>query len=328
MLRLLKDNQPVVLLMILVLGLLAWLQTLIMAGDTFSGFDHNPAPLYELLLRWFGNAEILKKIAGFLFLVLISYQVLRLNARFLLIKQRSYIPAFFFVMIASSIPELQGLNPATISLVFLLIALERCFESYRDTHVSFKYFEAAIFISFGSMFYYNMLWFLLILFICMSVLRPFYWREWYTALAGILVPWMFLFSMHYIIYGSVTRVLDGLVQFFQAAPNYNNYGIAHLVWIGFLALLLVTSSWSMVMKFSMLKVNTRKYLKVLLWIFIIGTMLTILIPSAGIELFVVVAVPLSYLFTEFVYTIRSDFLARWLIWVFLLCILFIQVSPW
>jgi len=80
-----------------------------------------------------------------------------------------------------------------------------------------------------------------------------------------------------------------------------------VIFIGFIALLVVVSSLYMMRVFASKKIHSRKYFILFLAIFINLVLIYFLVPGAGVELLYLSAIPVSYLLSHYYINIKTGF---------------------
>jgi len=308
------------------IGVLLWLHSILKTPVVSFLFDSTPMPLYKfvtnLLPATSGKATILT-----LALVIIQgYWLVRLNTRFLFINSRNYMPALLFVLLCCCVPGLQRLNPTIFSGFFLLLAIEKIFESYRTDKLAYQYFVAAFYISVGSLFYPYMLFFMFFIWAGLAVLKPFNWREWVFTITGFLVPVFFIFSFYYLVHNDPLRLYHDYKAAFSIGFHFSNYHISTIVFFGFMVLLVMVASQFMLRTFQNMKILPRKAFTIIFWLFINTLAVYLLIQQASVEMLFLGAIPVSYLLSNYFTFMKSLVWGNIYLVVLLLLIIWIQMA--
>lgn len=325
LLRIFKGIQPFVLFLVLATGMVVWLKAILFPEEATFPFESQNQLLYYLAAKVFNERLILSVITGFLLSLLIGILLVRLNTTYFFISRRSYLPALFFLLGTGIFISLQRVNPVLVAGVFLIIAIDRMFGTYKYPKTSFQYFDAGILIGLGSLFYVNLIFYLPILWIGLSILRTFNWREWLVTIIGFLTPIFFAIATHYFIVGDTLELLSDLISSIFEPYHFGGFDLSHLLIFSFLGLLVLIFSIHMIYSFSGKKISSRKYLSIMLWIFILTGIIYFAVPSASIELIFILFIPLSYLFTHFFISIRSPWIGEILFFLFLAAIAVVQI---
>jgi hypothetical protein len=314
LLRILKNNTTFGYLLIPLLTLLAWLPEL--SSDTWQPmvFDAHPMPLFELITNYIALDSPVSKILAMVLLMIIGFYLINLNSRHIILSERTLLPTFFFIMIASSLTPLHRLHPALIAVVFFLPALDRLLSSYKMERLSYNYFEASFLIGAGSLIYFNLMYYIILVWVALLILRPVIWREWMFSLLGIILAWMIFASGYYLIHDSFAPVADLFIKSFTARDPYNFLSLPEIIFFSFLLLLIFFGSLRISGALPKMKVLPRKTFVLFFWIWALTLIMYFLIETANIELLVVAAVPVSFLLSHYVLSLRSGFWSNLVLW--------------
>lgn len=306
LLRFFKSNQQANIILMPVLFLALWLPSLIKPDLIQFRFDQYPAPLYSIIKPVFDNYPFLGVLITFILLISTSLLLIRLNILFFFINTRTQLPALLYLLITSSYIPLQQGNPAIIAALFLVFALFRIFDSFKKEGLAYNYFDAALLLSFGSLFYFNLIFLLPLTWVALIVLRQPRWREWAFTVIGAVLPYIFLFSYNYLRGHSFDLVIS---NFGNLLIHTNTLKFSHpfIIFMGFVVILVIVASLHMVRIFASKKIHSRKYFVLFLAIFINLLLLYFIIPGAGIELIFMTAIPATYLISHYYINIKTGF---------------------
>lgn len=320
-----KGIKPFALFLILITGMVFWLKAVVLPEAVSFPFDSHPMPFYRWTGEFFQRIPVLSVITGFLLSLVLGFLLVRLNTTYFFINQRTYLPALFFILGSSIFVPLQRITPVLVAGLFLMIAIYRIFGTYKNSKTSFQFFDAGIWIGLGSLFYANLIFYLPVLWIGLAILRPFVWREWLVTILGFITPVALTVAIHYLVRGEIMNLLVVFRDNLFTRYHFEDFDLPHILFFAFLGLLILVFSIHMIGANAAKKISSRKYLKVMLWIFFITLMVYFLAPSASVELIFILFIPLSYLFTHFFVSFRSSWLIDTLFVLFLASIVVIQV---
>ena len=328
LLRLLKYNTTAGYLLIPLLAVIAWVPSL--TSDTYSQmfFDQNPMPLYEILAGYIPHDSLTSKIIAMFLVMLSGFYLIRLNNQYLFLPERTLMPAFFLILIVSSLPPLQRLHPALVAMVFFLPAIHRLLASYKTERLSYNYFEASFLIGTGSLFYFNLIWFNIMVWIALLILRPVIWREWVFSILGLAAPWLFFLATDFFLHDSI-QWSTGLVSVNFATRNLLSYlSLPDRIFFSFLLLLIILASRTIIHSMTKMKVLSRKIFRLMFWIFAISMVICIVVEKANVELLVFAAVPVAFLLSHFVPSIRKVLWGNAILWGIVAGMLILAWFPW
>jgi hypothetical protein len=325
-LRFFRSTSAPIILFIPFLGFLLWIHAFTSTPDTVFFFDKTQMPLFKFFADIFDIQSITAKAITFVLVITQGLLLVRLNTRFIFINNRTYLPALFFIMITSAIPDLQKLNPVIFSGFFLLLALEKIFESYGNSKLGYDYFVAAFYLSIGSLFYPFLAFFMLTIWICLGIFRPFNWREWLFTFIGFSLPIFFIFSYYYLLKDQPLRIITDIKAIFTYPYVSPEYSLPVILFLCFVLLLIILASQYILRTYQSKKIFPRKAFTVFLWLFINTIVIFLLINKASIELIYIAAIPVSYLLAHYFALIKSVFWGNIFVSVLLLLLLAIQTQ--
>lgn len=288
-------------------------------------FDIDPMPLYGLLSWITGTNPLPGIIFSLFFASLMAFLMVNLNTSLIFINERTFLPAVFYALISGLFPQFQLLNPAIPGAVFLMLAVRRIMESYRVQGTAFNFFDAGLLISTGALFYANILWFGLIVFAGIAMLRTFNPKETLTAIIGLLTPFFLAAGIWYVSGRDPSE--------FIALFKYNLFGRQTVfalsplivITIFYTAALAAAGIFHILLLSGGMKIQSRKTFSLLFWILMISVAAYFAIPSASVEMLWIAGIPLSYILSHYFIFMRRKLIAEILFTVFVLLIVMIQV---
>ena len=325
LLRIFQSNRLYVLILIPLAGLILWYKSLFSLYISEFSFDSCQMPLYYLIANILKGKILISVSISFVLLVIHAFLLIRLNTKFIFIKKRTYLPALFFILISGSFLPLQRLTPVIFASLLLLFAIEKIFNSYKKAGLSYNYFDAAFLISLGTLFYFNMIFYLLIIWIGLIIFRPFNWREWIISFLGFICPYIFVISYYYLFEGTLKNFLTTLINNFSPVNYLSSLSLSYYLFYSFLLFLILISSYYMIKIFPKKKINTRKYFIFFLWLFLITLIVYFVLPSTSIELLVILSIPVSYIISHYFDSIKSTWWSEALFILFVGFLCFIQI---
>ncbi len=319
LLKLFRSNRSLVILVLPVFIALIWFPGFQKQHIQLLPFDQYPGLLYKTFIIFATEKVLASKITALLLFLLISVLLVRLNTRYFFIPARTQLPAVIFMLIVSSVMVLQRLNPVIVSSLILILAIGRIFGAYKYEGLAYHFFDSALLVSLSSLIYINSIFFLLFIWTGLLLLRSFNWREWSFTIIGFILPYLLLSGYFY----ATDRSIDKLL----VDPVRNNFGagiqlgdkIADMKIIAMiLTVYVILTSLFMMIKFDTKKTYARKYFLYFLWMFIISTGLFFLLPSFSIEYTLIVAIPLTFLFSHYFVFTKINWINRILFTVLIL----------
>lgn len=294
-----RGTGPGIILIIFFAALSLWGKALFGGGNGFNAFDSGKMIFYGLFGHLTESGSIAGTILAFSLVMVTVALIITFNTRTLFLNERTFLPGFIYILITSLIPDYQYLNPVIPSVILLHLAVMRIAGSYRKNGTAFCYFDAALMIGTGSLFYANLIWYGLILFIGLGLLRSPDVREVIVSVLGLLTPYVFVFGIYYVA-GSDLAVLTSAIEnsLFGAGiePSFPRIVIVSLLFVAFTILIAAIHLGSL---FSTIKVKARKIFSLQVWVALITIAVYFISPSGNAELLYIFALPSSYMLSNY-----------------------------
>jgi len=319
MIRQIKSNRPGNILLILFFAGLTWLGRF-WAPDavTITGNGRLYAtPLWSNMDTWLQAHQWANSLFPFLILLLVAFMLVRINRKYILLNERTYLPALFFVLMSGAWLHVQGGHPVWLALLLMFLIIDTLFQLYRSTYALGNLYMAGFYIALGSLFYVPFIFYLLLVYVALILLRPFIGREWLVPLLGIATPYLFVFTYYFVFTDNFEHytivILNNLDYYFQ----WPQLSMFYRIYVGLMLFLIAISSLIMAGSLRAKKVRTRKFFELFLWIFIISIAQFLFLPNVGVEVLLIAILPTTFIFTEYMYHTRR----KWSVTLFFYAIL-------
>lgn len=299
MLRLFRGTGPGVILLTLTLAVAFWLVSL-GNPETYSfGTSIYSMPLSELIVSAMGSSVVVPQLISLAMVLVIASLLVSFNTGSFFINERTFLPAIVYIVLSSLFPYWPVFNPVLPATVLFIFAVMRIAGTYRQSGVSYNYFDAALLISTGSLLYANLIWFGLILFAGIFLLRSFNVTEAGVALLGLIVPYALLYGFFYVSGNDLTELtMQITTSLFRDSGDYD-WSRMLVVTMIFVSLTLLIALFHLTSVLKSKKVRSRKIFAILLWILVISLSVYLFVPSASSELFPLLLIPVSYVLPHF-----------------------------
>ena len=285
----------------------------------------NSMPLFTLLKDFIGNSALAGVLFSFSLIMLMAVLLVSFNTKGFFITERTFLPAAIYVMLSALFPDCQTLNPAIIASVFLLIALMRIMDAYRKNGIAYNFFDAALLISIGSLFYIDLVWMGLLVFLGIALLRTTNLKELIISIIGLVTPYLILYGIYYVV-GKDLKSLTSLLLsnlFGESGGFYmSRMIVVTMLVIGLNILIALIQLFSI---FNAKKIKSRKTFSLLIWIFLLGSLSYILIPSVSDEIIYIIAIPLSYLISHYYIFMKRKLIPEIFFTTILVLIVLVQI---
>ncbi|NQU55183.1 MAG: hypothetical protein HQ522_21910 [Bacteroidetes bacterium] len=325
-LRTLKSNRSINLLLFPLIGIAFWLKSLLhpFSYQFFAGENDNV--LFASINNITENLPFVQVVLSLVMVILIAVIVQVVNDRFSFIRVRTKLPATLFIVIVSGFTQLHTLHPVFLAAIFLLLAIYSLFDTFEKTKPYPNIFNAGFLVGVGTLFYFNLVVLLPAFFIGITVLtKENRWRGFIILLIGFFGPFIFAFT-----YAILTeQTLEMLKTFEENIVTPVNHFRANIPLHGLLSVLILitlTSSIKILQQYDSKKVSTRKYFTFFLMLFLFSMLSFAFIPATSQEMLVIVAIPLTYLISNFFVFMKSRFWSEFLFILLLAIVIFMQFS--
>jgi hypothetical protein len=256
----------------------------------------------------------------------IAFLLVRLNTKFILINNRTYLPAIIYILITSGIPDIQKLNPALLSAFAILFVFEVILDSYRFKGLFYDFFTASFVIACASLIYPFIIFFIVILWVGIILIRQFNWREWVFTIFGLLTPLLLELSYYYVVHNRASIIVEKYSIFYTTPFHYAGYTNETYLFLGIIGLLLVVTSVFMLQVLTTRKIVSRRAFVMLLWMFTNTLGVFFIIRQVSVEIIYIIAIPISFLFSNFWVYVKSIFWGNLFLWMLLGTVIYSQVS--
>lgn len=324
LLKALKSNQPYYFLLIPLIAAAMWIKTLIspMAFPFFQGEDQ--MILYQPVSLLVGESPWVSNILGLLFIILLVFLIHKLNVQYAFIRRRSFLPSGLFIIITSGLHELHALHPVYFATLFLILTINRIFDSYDKEVIHANAFEAGIFLAIGSLFYFNLIFFFPIVWIGFIIIKPKVgWREYILSTLGFALPWAAA-SVFYAGTGKMDELIQILSSNLLFHQTFLKGNLPVQIYIGFLMFLTFLASIFILGQYDEKKISSRKYFKTFFWIFLIASVLVFTSPAVSQEIIFLLAIPLTYLISNYLIFMKRQFWGEVFLYLLVAGVIYLQ----
>ncbi len=320
-----KKSQLSVVILVVIISVAIWLKTFLNGLSYPFIFDTINMPLYAILVKYINQSIILSNIITFSFVMAIAFYLLHLNSKFIIIKQRTYLPALFYLLISTAFVPIQRINPAIFATFFILLALDHIFAIYQKGNPLDNLFRAGISLGIASLIYAPAIPFYLIIFMGLLLLRSFSLREWFVAVLGIALPWGFLMLTYYWLNIDISKTFELVKSNLITDTESSIDELIPIIFTSVIGLPTLVALFYLIPSMANQKISVRKYHTLFFWILFIGAASFALIPTTSYEIAYILAIPLSFQLTNYFANARKSFWAELLFTLIIIAALAIQL---
>ncbi len=319
LLKFFKQSLPQVIITIILLSVLLWLKSFFADLEEPYYFESINMPFYSFLEKGISSNLLLSRIISFIVMLFTGFYLLHINSKHIVIKQRTYLLSFFYILLTSSLISLQQLNPAVFAAFFLVFAIDHILSIYHKEVVLDNLFRAGFYIAIASLFYAPTIFFIVAGLLSIVSIRSFNAREWFALFFGLITPWFFYFFYHYFVNNDLMAVMNILKSnLFTEVNHYDT--IFHYIFYSYCLLLFVITGFYLVKTISTEKISVRKFHGAFFWFNLVSVIVFVLVPTVSNEILYLSFIPIVFQYTHYFTTSKGKF------WPNLLFILFFVLS--
>jgi hypothetical protein len=280
--------------------------------------------LYQPIQFLLNKSPLAGTILAIVFLILLAFLILKLNIQYAFIRVRTFLPPSLFILITSGMHDLHAMHPVYPAAIFLILAIDRIFDTYDKDVIHSNAFDSGIFLAIGSLFYMNLAFFFPLLWIGFIILKPkVNWREYVLTTLGFVLPWLVAITFYF-----ATGRSEELMQTLQSNITFHQIflrdNLPIQIYSGFLIVLTLLGSVSLLSQFDGKKISSRRFFKTLFWIFLVAVVLTIANRAVSQEIIIILAIPLSYLISNYLIFMKRPFWGEIFLYILLAGVIYLQ----
>ncbi len=282
------------------------------------------APFFRWLSPLIVRFPIASLIIALLLLFGQSFLINHIAAENSFTDRFSALPALIYLLLMSSSPGLISLHPVLLANTFLLLAMNKMFDVYKEHQVMLEVYNVGLLIAVASLFYYPAFMFLLLLLFSLLVYYLFSLRALMAAMIGVFTPFLFL-GVYYYLTDTLAVRMEAINLFVWPPPLFSQtmgvYQQAFAIGLGVIVLFSFLRLW--LVFFPEQPIRMRKRVRVLFF-FLLTALLSYLL--AGDYLHIhhgLMMLPLSLSLAVFFSGMRQKKLAEGL---FLLLFILVVIS--
>ncbi|OFX21194.1 MAG: hypothetical protein A2041_04840 [Bacteroidetes bacterium GWA2_31_9b] len=324
----LKSNRPFVIILAIISGIALWSFTLFHQPVLEFQADTISMLFYKLLIGLFKNNILFLTVFAFILVIIQGLLLVWVNQKFILINFRTFLPAFFYIIISSSFVAIQMINPILIGNFFIFFALFNIYKIYRSDYALNDIYIAGFFTAIASLFWAPFAIFILLIWIALIILRPFIGREWIVSILGFLTPIFFTFLIFYVFFDNNTliNILNNIKLEYTSITDFKNIHLSYILFYSLLFLIILIASLNLISSFQNRKIKTRKYFVINFWYFIIGLGIFLFFKRSSFEIIYILSIPISYLLSDYFYSFKKNHIQNAILILLYAGLIYIQIA--
>lgn len=325
-LKLLKTNRAINLIIFPAIGVLLWLKRFLQPTPYpfFEGENQNV--LYAPISNWTDGRGFLSVLLSLVLVILLAFLVQQVNDRFSFIRARTKLPAIMFVILVGGFTAMHTLHPVLLSAIFLVLGIYNLFSIFNHPNPLSGIFNSGFLLAVGSLFYFNLVAILPAFLFSIPILRrEINWREYVVLLIGFAVPVIFAVSFMFYTDRIETLLVVSKQNIFTAVNHFKGDYFLY-AYLAFLVVLTIFGSFKLLQQYDSRKVSSRKYYAVFLMIFSFSVLSFVLVPATSQEMLIISTIPVTFLVSNFFVSIESKLWGESLFSILLFAVAFMQIA--
>lgn len=319
MIKLLKSNNPVNLLIMLALMIILWAFKFFYMPTPIESYE-TPSYFFPTVIestKW----KYLSAIAAFIIYYIFSLLIIKTNADLVIVESAYQSPGIFFILLTGIYINIQRVIPETLAGMLIFIAIIRIFYSYKKFNALGNCFDAGLLFGIAVLLVSKYILFFLILIIALVTIRPFKFREIISMIFGSLCVFIIVISFIFL-YGDFDKFIfittSSFTKTFTRVNNINNL----YIFLPVIVISTIAIASKFVLNISQ-NIFTRKAQNVLIS-FLLFSLIYFTSPLSNNESVGIIYAPLSLLLSNLF--IKTNKPANYsLLMGIIACIIFLQI---
>jgi hypothetical protein len=317
---------PVIVLTLITLGL--WVQYFIAPPQITGLVAGEPMPLWRIITEALSATPLLAVTVSFLLALVVAVTMVRFNTSIFFIPRRTIFPALMYILLFSVFPGEMVLNPALPAAILIMAGFWRIITAYRAGGMAINFFDAALLISAGGMFYAGSVWFLILVFIGALILRSPDLKELTIAFAGAILPWLVLYAVWYL----TGRSINGLTEIIRHNLFDETLNIylsrTMVILLAVTGLIFIPALFSVIREMTTMKIRSRKTFELLFWMIIVSVACYIFVPAISAEMNSITAIPVAFIMSGYFTFTRRTVTVEILFWLMMIMLIISRIWPY
>ena len=256
-----------------------------------------PSSLVQTLQTFLHPNTLQSNLVGLGFTLINALLLAQINNRFTIIRTRTFLPIFIFLLLMSVWNGTHISNGSHITLTLFIFALFSFFNMSRNKNSSGEAFMGCFFISVSSLLINALIFIIPICLIGFIMFQSFSLRTFLAAIFGTLIPWILYLSGRYL--------FDPYFDFTQAFVfalnldfNFAIFSIPDLIYAALLVVMMIISLVGLRSLSHSDAIHTRNKLNFLIFLLVSFSVLTVLFKNQYVSFLPIIALIYSLLMSH------------------------------
>ena len=261
------------------------------------------------LHRWF--------LAAIVF-VLVTSQALHLNYtlnKHEIFFKQSWLPALFYLIFSTQFVDFLQFSPMLLINSIFIFVLDKIFSFYKNQKAMGATFDAALLIALIAMLYAPAIFFVLLFFIGVAILKPINWRDLSIGLIGMLVPFLLL-AVNYFLKGNLLSFINQYQKSFTTTFSLSNFNLVNQLPSAILIAVVFVLALMKIRNNYLKNVTKSRLCQQILLLFALISILTIPFTlHIGIQCYMLLVIPFSAIIAYYFLDGKKIIYQELLLWI-------------
>lgn len=303
---------PIGIILPIIIGAILWLVSYSIVPQSDWGITQN-TPFAEWLNTFIPQHSIVSHFLGFLFTIFIGLFLVQFNETFSIIRTRTLLPLFFFMLMMGSNINTHEFSFGQISCIFLLLALWQVFAIYQQRTPVKQTFNIGFFIAIGSFFTVELLFFIPLFWFGMIRLNSFTLRTFIASIIGFVSPFLLFIGIAYL-QSDVMAYVNLLIKQFHFAFTFFKHELVFIVYIGTTTIGTLVAILNLVNRSFSDKIKVSRMLGFISICFIFSTLLFFFMSNKSAIVFTLTSIFSAILYAHY-FSLHYNLFVRILFWI-------------
>jgi hypothetical protein len=310
----------------LLIGLYLVAMVFVYMAPTGLESHHYPNLFYNYFTHYVSGKWVIV-LLNFLFIGLgvLLISLIAINQE--IVDKLNYFPVFLYLLLCIVSVNPKEITPQLLTNVFVLFAVFKLLDTYRNEKVLNQIFEAAFLLSCSAFITISSIISFPLFFIILLILRPFHWREWVIALLGFFVPVFIYECMAYLTNFNQWYLYDAIALFFQSlkAPSFSEYYLP--ITISLFILLVISILYNLMNGFGN-TVKKQRAKSILLWYLFFSLFGFFSGGANSSSIILTYAFPLSFFIGDLFYNLKRIKITNTILAILLFCVVLVFLGQY
>lgn len=292
-----RENQIFTTLFTLLLATITWLYVIITKSfiPDFNSIYLSTTFYYLPGLKSINELKILSSGLNVLLVLICGLYLSRIIFKYNILHGRSSLPMFiFFILSIPYFTEYNGFSYPLLTLTILIIVIDMIFASLDKKSNSYRFFDSVFLISTASLLNTYFIFFVVFILLIWIQFRNLRWREFVFIILGTVTPFVILIAILYLNNQEILPVFNAFSELKGIKIVYPfDTKIYYL--IGITGFLIIVSSFLVIRNYVKMKILTRKYSLIFLFLFFSVLLIAYFFPLTERDVIFFFAMPIAFL---------------------------------